>query len=255
VIVVVSSAFLCLANLSATAASDVQDMEGIAILQKYAAAAEKRDVVAAVGHLLDYSVLTEGEYAPQTAQLTHRYGVLLSRSGEHRQAVNVLKIALERSKVAFGEFAGEAFDINMNIGYAYGHLGRRRFYGIEYFDRALEVLRQRGERESVAYVSALLNIVASLADNDGLSGDTATTVANNFSDLPGNERLLNLEYEYRRTGCSGLPRMAASSHRSSASTCLRTSSRTGRDDTSRPWMRTVIVYCNRISSLSASMAR
>jgi tetratricopeptide (TPR) repeat protein len=179
------------------AASDTEDAAGLAILEKYAAAAEKRDVVTAVGHLLDYSVLTEGEYAPQTAKLTHRYGVLLLRSGDYRQAVNVLKSALERSNAAFGEYAGEAFEINMNIGYAYGHLGRRRIYAFDYFDRALEVLRQRGEHETVLYIGALLNIVASLADNDGLSGNTSTTVANNFSNLPGNERLLNLEYDYR----------------------------------------------------------
>lgn len=180
-----------------TAASETEDAQGLAILARYAAAAEKRDVVAAVGHLLDYSVLTEGENSPQTAQLTHRYGVLLMRSGEYRGAVQVLKTALERCDAAFGEFAGEAFDINMNVGYAYGHLGRRRIYSFDYFDRALEVLRERGEHETVRYVSALLNIVASVADFDGLSGITSTTVANNRSALAGNEGLLNLEYEYR----------------------------------------------------------
>jgi hypothetical protein len=67
-----TSAFICLAGPSVTAASDTQDATGLAILEKYAASAEKRDVVTAVGHLLDYSILTEGEYAPPTARLTIR---------------------------------------------------------------------------------------------------------------------------------------------------------------------------------------
>lgn len=196
-IVLAAAAFSCLAGPSLTAAADAQDAENLAVLAKYAASAEERDVVAAVGHLLDYSVLTEGANAPRTAQLTHRYGVLLLRSGEYRQAVNVLKTALERSDAAFGEFAGEAFEINMNIGYAYGHLGRRRLYSFDYFDRALEVLRQRGERETVLYVSALLNIVANVADNEGLSGNTSTTVANHVPVLEAEEWRLGLQYDYR----------------------------------------------------------
>lgn len=180
----------------ATAAAGAPDAAE-AILAKYAAAAEERDVVTAVKHLLDYAVLTQGEYAPKTAQLTHRYGVLLLRAGQYRQAVIALKTALERSDAAFGELEGESFDINMNLGYAYGSLGRRRIYGYPYFERALEILRQRGERESVRYVTALLNVVGSLADKDGLSGDTTTSVVENFSSIPGNERFFQLDYRYQ----------------------------------------------------------
>lgn len=187
----------CIAGLPVAAESGPHDAEGLAILAKYEDAARERDVVAALAYLLDYSVLSRGENAPQTAQLTHRYGVVLMRAGEYLEATRVLKMALKRSNVAFGEFAGEAFDINMNIGYAYSHWSHRRIYSSKYFDRALEVLRQRGERETVLYVSALLNIVGSLVDDDGLRGDTTTTVVNNLSMLEGNERLLNLQFEYR----------------------------------------------------------
>lgn len=191
------SALSCFASVQA--AADTQDAAGLAILARYAASAENGDTVAAVGYLLDYSELTEGEYAPQTARLTHRYGVLLMRSGDYRRAITILKTALKRSNVAFGEFAEEAFETNMDIGYAYSQLGRRRVYSTDYFDRALEVLRQRGEHETVLYVSTLLNIVASLADKEGLSGNTSTTVVDNDSELPGNEWLLNLQDEYRNS--------------------------------------------------------
>jgi tetratricopeptide (TPR) repeat protein len=189
----------CVVSLPAAAASDPQDADSAAILQQYAAAARAGDAVAALGYLLDYEVLTRGENAPPTARLTHRYGVLLMRKGKYLEATKVLKTALERSDAAFGEFAGEAFDINMNIGYAYSHLSRRRTYSTRYFDRALEVLRQRGERESILYVTALLNIVGNLVEDDGLSGDTSTSVVNNLSELQGNQRLLNLDYEYRNS--------------------------------------------------------
>lgn len=187
------------ASPPAAAESDLQDKESLEILAKYETAAKERDVVAALGHLVDYSVLARGENAPQTAQLTHRYGVLLMRAGEYTEATTVLKTALKRSDAAFGELAEEAFDINMNIGYAYSHLGRRRIYSSKYFDRALDVLRQRGERETILYVTALLNIIGALVDNDGLSGDTTSTVVNNLSMLDGNERQFNLQYDYRNS--------------------------------------------------------
>ena len=196
-IVLVGCLCFSLVRPAAAAESNPQDADSAAILQKYAAAARAGDAVTALGYLLDYEVLTRGENAPQTARLTHRYGVLLMRKGKYLEATKVLKTALERSDAAFGEFQGEAFDINMNIGYAYSHLSRRRTYSIQYFDRALEVLRQRGERETILYVTTLLNIVGNLADNNGLSGETSTTVVNNLSELQGNERLLNLQYEYR----------------------------------------------------------
>ena len=189
----------CAVSLPAAAASDPQDADSAAILQQYAAAARAGDAVAALGYLLDYEVLTRGENAPPTARLTHRYGVLLMRKGKYLEATKVLKTALERSDAAFGEFAGEAFDINMNIGYAYSHLGRRVIYSPKYFDRALEVLRQRGERETIRYVTVLLNIAANLVDNDALAGDTTPTVTTDTL-VPG--MIVNgvdLQFHYRNS--------------------------------------------------------
>ena len=132
----------CIAGLPVAAESDPRDAESLAILARYEAAAKERDVVGAVGYLVDYSVLTRGENAPQTAQLTHHHDILLIHAGEYLEAAKVLKEALKRSDAAFREFAGEAFDINMNLGYAYSHLGRTRIYNAKYFDRALEVDRK-----------------------------------------------------------------------------------------------------------------
>ncbi|GEM_PF-2984516 len=189
---------LGLAGHASFAVADSGSAAEDAALARYVAAANEQDTVAAIGHLLDYSILAHGENAPRTALLTHRYGELLMRAGRHREATAVLKTALERSEVAFGEYSEESLDINMSLGYAYGELGRRRVYGFHYFDRALEILRARGERETIRYVVALLNIVSSVADNDGLSGQTtANIVDNDYSAVDGNVTNLQLDYRYR----------------------------------------------------------
>lgn len=193
-----AAALFFVANVPELAAAASPDAASQAMLARYAASAQERDIVAAVGHLLDYSVLNNGENAPQTARLTQRYGVMLLRAGEYNEATSVLKTALRRTNAAFGELTDDAFHINMNIGYAYGHLGRKRIYQTKYFDRALEILQQRGEHETTRYVTELLNIVGSLADKDGLAGSISTTVTD-VSKFPGNEPLRRFDFDYRNS--------------------------------------------------------
>jgi hypothetical protein len=51
---------------------------------------------------------------------------------------------------------------------------------MKYFDRALEILREKGEHETITYVTTLVNIVVNLMDNDGLSGAYSTSLGDDF---------------------------------------------------------------------------
>jgi hypothetical protein len=68
---------------------------------------------------------------------------------------------------------------------------------MKYFDRALEVLQERGERESVEYVTTLVNIVVNLMDNDGLKGDYTSHIGDSLTSFEENDPFLQLEHEYR----------------------------------------------------------
>lgn len=158
----------------------VSEVERLEVLSRYDAAVANGDRTTAVKHLLDYTEKAFGENAPQTVKLMHRYGHLLYQDGEYRNATDVLKIALARSTVAFGETGGEAFEINMNIGYAYSQWSPNLSSRMKHFDRALEILRERGEHESIGYVTTLVNIVVNLMDNDGLSGDYSAELGDDY---------------------------------------------------------------------------
>jgi len=160
--------------------TDSLEEEKRELLANYDAAVAAGDRAGAVKYLLDFTERTEGETSPVTVKLTHRYGHALYESGEYRKATGVLKQALERSAAAFGETGGEAFEINMNIGYAYSQWSPSLSSRMEHFDRALEILRERGEHESIKYVTTLVNIVVNLMDNDGLSGDYSTELGDDF---------------------------------------------------------------------------
>lgn len=167
---------ISLALPSMAAGAEPDDPASAAALARFDAALAQGNEVDAVRSLLEYAEENHGENAPQTATLTHRYGYVLMRAGRYPEAVKALELALERSEAAFGEFGGEAYDINMNIGIAYSHHRPLLKPRIEHFDRALEVLRARGERETVKYVTTLISIVGNLADQNGLSGETSTRV-------------------------------------------------------------------------------
>ena len=186
----------CLLASTITQASqaDVSEADEARMMSSYDAAMADGDETAAVKYVLDFAEKTHGENAPKTVDLTHRYGSLLYQDGEYREATEVLKKALERSITAFGESGGEAYEINMSIGYAYSGWRSGLSLRTKYFDRALEILIERGEHESVAYVTTLIDIAVNLMENGGLKG----TVSAEFgSNADRDDYFLDIEHEYR----------------------------------------------------------
>jgi tetratricopeptide (TPR) repeat protein len=182
VLVVVVTGLACVFVVGTGRASqaEVSEADEATVMANYRAAMASGNETAAVKYLLGFTAETRGENAPATAKLTYRYGYLLYRDGEYREATDVLKTALERSTVAFGESGAEAFEINMNIGYALSQWSPSPSRRTKYFDRALEILRERGEHESIKYVTTLVNIVVNLMDNDGLSGGYSSALGDDY---------------------------------------------------------------------------
>jgi len=131
-----------------------------------------------------------------TVDLTNRHGYVLYQAGEYREATMVLKKALERTTAAFGESGGEAFEINMYIGYTYSMWSFNLSNRIKHFDRALEILRERGQHESIKYVTTLVRIVVNLIDNDGLKGSYSVDAGGLFDDLETWNNFSSLDHEY-----------------------------------------------------------
>ncbi len=150
---------------------DVSNAAERTMMSNYETALANGDRTAALRYALDYTENVYGEDAPETVRLTHLYGSLLYQEGDYREATEVLKKALERSSAAFGASGGEAFELNMNIAYAYGQWSPGLSPRTTYFNRALEILRERGEHESISYVTTLISIAINLMDNGGLKGD------------------------------------------------------------------------------------
>mgnify|MGYP001826005984 CR=1 FL=1 len=166
------------------------------VLNQYEAAKARGDQTAAAGYVLEYAEDAMGENAPETVKLTHRYGQLLYEDGEYRKATKVLKEALERSAAAFGENGGEAFAINMNIGYTVSKWSQSLSARMKYFDRALGILRANGEQETIKYVTTLINIVVNLMGNDGLSGEYSSTLRDDYDMYGEDEFSYEVEREY-----------------------------------------------------------
>jgi len=144
------------------------------MLSEYESALAKGEEAAAKKVLLDYSEQINGENAEITVKLTHRYGLALFNESRYRKATYTLIEALKRSTAVYGESGGEAFEINMNIGYAYSNWHPDMDYRLKYFKRALEILQERGEDESMVFVSTLVSVVVSLMKNDGLTETVST---------------------------------------------------------------------------------
>ena len=187
--------FFAFAHASQT---DVSKADETRMLSNYDAAMAAGDETAAVKHALDFTENTQGENAPATVKLTYRYGYLLYLDGDYREATNVLKKALKRSIVAHGKSGGEAYEINMNIAYSYSQWSPSLSSRMKYFDRALEILRERGEHETIAYVTTLVNIVVNLMDNDGLSGESSLDLGDDYERYMAEETsVFSPEQEYR----------------------------------------------------------
>ncbi len=178
----ISIALSCLlaSNITQASQADVAKADEARMMSSYESATADGDETAATKYVMDYAEKAYGENAPATVTLTHRYGYLLYQDGDYRKATEVLKKALERSTVAYGKSGGEAYEINMNIAYTYSQWSPSLSKRMKYFDRALEILRERGEHETIEYVTTLVNIVVNLMDNDGLSGAYSTSLGDDF---------------------------------------------------------------------------
>jgi len=162
---------IALAFLSVSAESnDDPSAAETEAMNNYAAASIEGRHAAAAKFILDYMEKTEGENAPLTVARTQRYGNLLRKEGDIREAISVLKKARKRGIIAFGEYGIELFEINLDLGEAYVD----RDIGVgkpkKYFDYALEVLRENGQRETPLYVTALAGIASRLAQAGALEG-------------------------------------------------------------------------------------
>ena len=195
----VSLGLSCLfaASIGQASQADVSEADELKMVSNYERAMADGEQSAAIKYALDYAEKAYGENAPATVELTRHYGYSLYEDGDYRTATEVLKKALERSTAAFGESGGEAYEINMNIGYAYSKWRAGLSLRAKYFDRALEILRERGERESITYVTTLINIVINMMENGGLKGSYSSNLADNSNSLDGDDSFLELEHEYR----------------------------------------------------------
>ena len=192
--IVIGLTCLFASTITQASQADVLEANEASMVSSYDAAIADGDETAAVKHVLDFAEKTHGENALRTVDLTHRYGVLLYQDGEYRKATEVLQTALERSTAAFGESGGEAFEINMNIGYAYSGWRSGLSLRTKYFDRALEILRERGEHETITYVTTLIDIAVNLMENGGLKGTVSSEFGNNAD---RDDYFLDVEHEYR----------------------------------------------------------
>ena len=176
---------LCLCCLLAAnvALAAVTEAEKRKMLSKYETAMAQGKQADAVEYLLDYTEKAFGENDPTTVKLTHRYGQVLYEHGKYQKATKVLKQALERSDAAFGETGGEAFEISMNIGYAYSRWSPSLSSRMKYFDHALEILRERGEYESIEYVTTLINITVNLMGGEGMHGEYTASPSDYFDSI------------------------------------------------------------------------
>jgi len=192
----VLSCLIVVINMLPPQADASQAIEQV-MISSFESAMAKGDQATALKHVLEYSTQTNGEKAPATISLMHRYGYALYKDGKYREAINVLKQTLERSTEVYGETGGEAFEINMNLGHAYSQRRERWAPRLKYFDRALEILRERGEHESIAYVATLVSIVINLLDSNSLDGSYSTRFSDTVQSEDPGDFHAPIESEYR----------------------------------------------------------
>ena len=184
-----------LASLSASAQSNANESSGVAeteAVNNYETATAAGRHAEAARYVLDYIEKSDGENAPQTVALMHRYGNLLREEGDIKEAISALKTARQRGMIAFGEYGIQLFEINLDLGDTYVDrdigLGQPK----KYFDDALEVLRENGQRETVLYVRTLVGITSRLTQAGALEGATSADTAGLGLTSPGGGGAENL---------------------------------------------------------------
>lgn len=131
--------------------------------------AEGKDTEA-IKYILEISEATLGINDHNTVKLIHHYGKLLHEDYEYKEAIVVLLEAQERSVKAFGPYGGPAFQLNMDIAYAYSQNKSSLSFSTKYFDKALDVLRKNGQYETIKYITTLVNISSDMMRDGGLKG-------------------------------------------------------------------------------------
>ncbi len=126
--------------------------------------------IEAIKFMLAVSEESLGINDSNTVKLIHHYGKLLHEEGEYKEAVIVLLEAQERSVIAFGPFGGPAFQLHMDIAYAYSQKKSSLLLTTTYFDKALEVLRENGQYETMKYITTLVQISTDMMRDGGLKG-------------------------------------------------------------------------------------
>jgi tetratricopeptide (TPR) repeat protein len=192
----IALAFLFASGTTQASQDDMSKAAERKMLSNYDMAMADGDRTAAVKYVLDFTEKAYGESAPETVRLTHRYGYLRYQDGDYPEATDILIKALERSIAAYGESGGEAFEINMNIAYAYSQWRTSLSPRMKHFDRALEILRENGEHESITYVTTLISIAINLMDNGGLKGNFSSHLSDNLQSPEVSEYVFPIESEY-----------------------------------------------------------
>ena len=192
------AAGLCLLDPGSVLADGVDAGKSVEqdIMPLFDEAVNRGDETAALEHLLEYVERTHGENSPEAVKVTRRYGHALYRDNRYREATEVLKTALERSSAVYGPTGGDAFEINMNIAFAYSQWNSRLSTRLVYFDRALEILRERGEKESITYVNTLVSIVVNLMQSNALGGSYTSRLSDTMYSEQAAEISLPIESEY-----------------------------------------------------------
>ena len=150
--------------------SDAPDASESEAMENYQAAKAAGRDADAIKYLLDYMEHAQGEQAPMTISLMQRYGNLLREEGNSRKAVSVLKEARERAIAAYGEHGIELFEINLDLGNTYAVRASSFARAKQYFDAALEVLRENDQQASVLYVTTLVAVASGLTEAGALEG-------------------------------------------------------------------------------------
>ncbi len=161
-------------SLQAAETNDNNDAENV--YKQYVAAQSEGDNALAMKHILKYKEITRGKNHPETIEAMQLYGKLLSKNLDFREATTVLIEAQERATKTFGPFAGPNYQLYMDIAHTYSKKRRARLRTkLNYFNKALEALRESGQHKSLKYVGALISTVSELMRDGSLEGEYSQT--------------------------------------------------------------------------------